>query len=191
MTHHLSPQDFIDALDGRLDAARARHLDGCDACGAELVHLRAVVDDVTSATVVPEPSPLFWNHFSQRVREATDAQPLPGGRFAWTAGWQSLVALTAAVAVVVAVGLRNRQPATTPTSEPASSAAATLAAPSIPGEDGSWDFMVLLAADLPADELQQIAAPVPGAADTLASHLTLEQRTELVRLLKAEMGRTE
>src|SRR5438132_10596593 len=52
---------------------------------------------------VPEPSPLFWNHLSERVREAVANEPAPAPRWinrlnvAWAAG------VFGAVAVVVLV----------------------------------------------------------------------------------------
>ena len=188
MTTHLSPQEFIDAVDGALASDRAEHLEGCDACRGEVVALQTAVRDAVSGADLPEPSPLFWNHFSERVRAATRVEPLPAGRHGWFTGWRAVLAMgTMAAAVAVAVTLQVRRPQVAPASP---SAVVSENVPAV-ADDGSWDVMVLLASDLSADDLHGMAGPRPGAADALTSNLTVEQRKELVRLLKAEMGGTE
>ena len=64
MSTHLRSQEFVDALDGHLEVDRLDHLEACAACRAELAGLRALLTEVTPAGAVPDPSPLFWNHFS-------------------------------------------------------------------------------------------------------------------------------
>lgn len=77
MSTHLRSQEFVDALDGALAPDRLEHLDGCGACRAELAAMQSVMIDVRPAGGVPDPSPLFWDHFSERVRQATAADPVP------------------------------------------------------------------------------------------------------------------
>ena len=102
MTTHLSPDELAAAADGTagrsaaahrdpsaatahrdLSAATA-HLDRCPACRAAVSELSALLTALKSETV-PEPSPLFWDHFSARVREAT-AQVTPPERRGWMFG---------------------------------------------------------------------------------------------------------
>src|SRR5262249_7593962 len=78
---HLTSQQFVEALDGTLTRKAAGHLSHCDACRREVDTLRALMTDVESAREVPDPSPLFWAHFSERVTRAT-ADLVPG-RAAW------------------------------------------------------------------------------------------------------------
>ena len=49
MTHHLSPQEFVEALDAALATGRLDHLETCAECRADLDRLRAVVADVQIA----------------------------------------------------------------------------------------------------------------------------------------------
>ena len=56
---------------------------------------------------VPEPSPLFWEHLSQRVHDAVAAEPVPSrswaGRinFAWAGGIVAIAMVVLAVTVSV------------------------------------------------------------------------------------------
>ena len=68
---HLTPDELIDAMEGCSAADRQAHLATCDECRAQLADLSSVLSEAKQASV-PEPSPLFWQHFSQRVRTAID-----------------------------------------------------------------------------------------------------------------------
>ena len=71
---HLTPQELIDlAEDERLEPSLP-HLASCDHCRREITNLRAAMGRAAEAEV-PEPSPLFWEHFSSRVREAIARLP--------------------------------------------------------------------------------------------------------------------
>jgi hypothetical protein len=94
MTAHLDDVELFAALDGSLAADRMAHVKSCDACRRELDEARQFLGRVTAAGV-PEPSPLFWDHFSRRVRQATLELPQP--RHSSWAGWTSLAATAATV----------------------------------------------------------------------------------------------
>jgi hypothetical protein len=88
---------------------------------------------------VPEPSPLFWDHFSARVREAVAAEGLPR-RPLWS--WPRLampVAAAAMAGVILAVALstgpetRPDVPAVAPTASTAP--VDLLSDPQPPGDD--------------------------------------------------------
>ena len=186
MTSHLSPDEFVDALDERLPLARATHLDGCEACHAELADLRAALTD---ASTVPanEPSPLFWDHFSARVAEATTVAPAsPQPWWQWQSLWKP-VAGTAAVAAAVVLALTLRPGADAPIN-PASETAVTDAGLISPiDDDGSWEFVVGLSADMAFEDVRAAVTPAAGTADEIIAALTAEQRAEFVRLLRQEM----
>ncbi len=200
MTHHLSPEEFVDALDGTLEATRRAHLDGCAQCRDEIVQSGAVLERVAPAGTVPPPSPLYWEHMARRVREATVTAPRTSVP-RWTAWWRPLAALAGVVglALVVAVwrtpGLRPpvATRAAISTTPAGATRSATVGVPDAAGSDGdaSWDAVMDMAADMPLEDLRQASAPMPGNADVLAVHLTGAERTRLIELLKAEMGGTE
>jgi hypothetical protein len=60
---HLTPDELIDAIEGLLAADRQAHLAACDECQSQLASLSMTLSDA-KASGVPEPSPLFWQHFS-------------------------------------------------------------------------------------------------------------------------------
>src|SRR5437870_13181852 len=111
---HLSAEEFVDAAEGTLAAVRAAHLRTCEACRTQADSLGALLRD-TAAIDVPDPSPLFWDHFSARVRERIAGQP-EADRASWlSAGWsrvmsratsrglRTLLPLGVFVALVIAV----------------------------------------------------------------------------------------
>jgi hypothetical protein len=151
-----------------------------------------MVDDARGIESVDaaEPSPLFWDHFSARVKQAT-ADEAVGSRWSWGRwAWKPAAALAVA-AGALAIGLYVR-PAVDPAgslaggTEPASE----LASAALPAfeDDGSWSLMTALASELDWNELSQAAEPAEGVADAMIEELTSEQREALARLLQKEMG---
>ncbi len=63
---HLTPEEFVDLAEGARAEASAPHLQACDACRRQLAELRATMSAAADIDA-PEPSPLFWDHFSARV----------------------------------------------------------------------------------------------------------------------------
>jgi hypothetical protein len=201
MTEHLRPEEFIDAIDAPLTeneamAAQARaHLSACEACRQELADLRAVMQE-TADVSAGAPSPLFWDHFSDRVRGATSALP---DREPWWQAWLSpgwlsqgwlrpaavMGAAVAAVALVIALQPRALAPLgpTDSVVSPIAGVAMTDAA-----DDGTWGFVVGLASELKYSDVKEAAQPVSGTADAVIDELTPAQRTALARLLEKEMG---
>ncbi len=51
--------------------------------------------------------------------------------------------------------------------------------------------MLDLASDMPYEDVQQVAAPRRGTADTLIDELTPSEREAFVKLLKSEIGDLE
>lgn len=104
---HLRAEEFVDIAEGTRAESSAPHLAACEACRRSLADVRAAMAAAADAGV-PEPSPLFWNHLSQRVRDAIAAgeQPRADGwraalaRLSWR---RAVVEPIAALAVVVAI----------------------------------------------------------------------------------------
>jgi hypothetical protein len=84
---HLTEVELVDLLDGALAASRERHLDECDSCRATATRMREAFARATDSGM-PEPSPLFWEHFSARVHDGVrGAEPdQPSRWFGWAQG---------------------------------------------------------------------------------------------------------
>jgi hypothetical protein len=187
MTDHLRPEEFVEAIDAAeaLDAAGRAHLAQCEVCQRELADLRDMMQETTKVSA-SAPSPLFWDHFSERVRVATSTVPV---RAPWWQGWGRTAgvigAAVAAVALVmilqprIIAPLRPADSAVTPTP-------ALVTADAV--DDGTWSIVVGVAAGLKYADVKDAAQPVSGTADAVIDELTPAQRTALARLLEKEMG---
>ena len=181
MTNHLSPEERIDALDGMLQASRQSHVDACGSCQQELVALRDMADELatTPAGDVPEPSPLFWDHFQTRVGSAVSAVDTAPW---WRGSSRAWLVLATAAAVLFAVWL---SPMRTPVPEgvvaDADVEVATI------GESVQWEFMSGVLESLEQDAARVVLAPSPGAVDAAFESLTLTERETFARLLQAEL----
>jgi hypothetical protein len=106
---HLNAVELIDVAEGTRSEASVPHLASCDACRRQLTDMRAMMSTV-AAVEVPEPSPLFWDHLSQRVRNAV-AEDVPRRSWQDAATWRRLLMPLSAVAVaslIVAMVLSSR-----------------------------------------------------------------------------------
>jgi hypothetical protein len=180
MTTHLSPDDLAAAADGSLEAARARHLEQCPDCRAAVAELSAALATVRSEAV-PEPSPLFWNHFSARVAEVTNAESLPAKR-PWTFVRPAIaLGALAAVAVLLVVWSSSRE------RHPSMPAPATVAVEGPADAEVSWQGMSEIAAAMTADDVRSATASAPEPS-TVLSELSADERAAFVELLKHEIG---
>jgi hypothetical protein len=195
---HLTESEIVDHIDGTLPSARAAHLDVCASCTERASSLRDAIGSIAHAddAGVPEPSPLFWDHFSRRVHDAVgEADPAPSslrqlaGR--WT-GW-------AAAAVMIALAVVFFRPAqvneiTRPAREvvPAPAAAAAADATVDLDDDADWALVRMIAEDLDWDGAPQAGiAAEPGAADAVALELSADERGEVARLIEAALASTK
>lgn len=179
---HLSPDDIAAVVDGTLGEAARAHLDTCSSCREKVAEVAALVADVKAAPV-PEPSPLFWDHLSARVREATARESTPDRRL-WPLS-RPVLALggLAAVAVVAFFwSVPSRDQAST---TPASAAVTSGETPADP--DLAWRTMSDLAASMTADDVRRATAPAPDRSGVL-SELSEDERAAFVALLRMEMG---
>ena len=179
---HLSTDDLATAADGALSGTAKTHLETCATCREAVARLSALVADVKS-NAVPEPSPLFWDHFSARIREATASEPTPDARFSLLS--RPLVTIGGLAAIVVLIVLwsfpaRDRTVAPVP-------APVTAAGPRPADPDVAWQTMSDMAAAMTADDVRTATAPAPDRASVL-SDLSDDERAAFVALLKMEMG---
>ena len=102
---HLSSKALVDLAEGTRPEQAFPHLATCARCQRELAALRLVLSTAAAADV-PEPSPLFWDHLSERIHEAVRSEmPAPGR--SWTTPWASWrsIALGSVVGFVFVVAL--------------------------------------------------------------------------------------
>lgn len=198
MTRHLDEVEFVDALDGRLAPSLEAHLQACASCTARVQVLMDAVAGLQPTADVPEPSPLYWEHFSRRVHDAVREDAIGKQRAArW---WEPvrISALSAAALVAIALATVVLQQARQSDSREAP-VIATQSPPEEPPQpgaldvDGDPDWALVRAV---ADDLYREDAPDagiharPGSADSVADEMSPAERQELARLLEDELKRT-
>jgi hypothetical protein len=186
---HLTSAEFVDLAEGVRDAASAPHLAECDRCRRQLAEVRGMLI-AAAASDVPEPSPLFWDHLSARVRGAVAAEPEPRSATFLNPWWMraaAAVAVSAAIAVVVGTSMGNR------TAEQHQALDVVQEGPdpaALPGQrdDPSFDLVADFSRTLEWDDLREQLVGA-GRADASVGELDGAERRELGRLLKEELAR--
>ena len=203
---HLTPADVVDAVDGVLTGSRAAHLESCARCRAEAAAAHAAIV-ATRRADVPEPSPLYWQHLSARIREQVANERIAPASWtdAWSPLWSAfpgvrgLVPVASALALVIAVvggaGLLTRHARlAAPTSSVAmagTTAAATSTETLQPSDENEvWQVLSSAASDMPIEDAHAAGMVVQaGAIDRAVQGMTPDELNELGRLLLSEMGR--
>jgi hypothetical protein len=190
---HLGSDELVDLADGTRPESSAPHLTACDACRRSLADLRAAMQ-AAAGVDVPEPSPLFWDHFSARVRDAVaaDAARPAGwwGRWSWTrlalpVSLAGVAALALAFMLTSRVGPLPTLKTPRPLPAPALAEAAALA------DDPAIDLVADLAQDLDWEAAHEAGFVAHrGELDSAIRQMTDAERLELQRLLKEELRRS-
>jgi hypothetical protein len=191
---HLTSEQLIDLAEGGRAASSTPHLQSCETCRNRLAELRATLS-VAASVDVPEPSPLFWDHFSARVHDAVEAERAAGAsvfsRWSWlrlTPLWAGALAAVVLAIVIVTSGGRPGQPVSAPAG-PAASAAGSLDDTLSLGDDPSLSLMADLAADLDWDAASEAGLTTHVGVDNDAvTELTDGERLALNQLLKGELA---
>lgn len=190
---HLSSDELIDLAEETRVRDSAPHLDACDACRRQFAELRAAMS-AAGTFEVPEPSPLFWDHLAERVREGVRAEGVPEprsgfGASAWRRVAYPLVGgalaglLFAAMLTVrggdprVPAGRQNR----TASSAPVAAEAAD--------DDPSLTLVVDLTADMDLDTARAAGLTADGNAEHAVTHLNDAELRQLQRLLQTALAR--
>jgi hypothetical protein len=192
---HLSPEVFVDLLDGTVAETAVAHLAECHACRQQLEELRGAWQAASDAEM-PEPSPLFWEYFRTRVHDAVAAEPVRPAvwwRFRWS--WSAAGLATAgAVALVVALQVARGGPgeespvgAMAPASQVADAGVAGQPVP-LP-EDESLGFVVDLASNVDWDSVSEFGFASHGDAERALVDMDNDERAELQRLLTDALSR--
>jgi hypothetical protein len=188
---HLQPDELVDLAEGTRAESSAPHLAECAVCRLQLAELRAMMSAAADVDV-PEPSPLFWDHLSARVREAVDAEGAPRRSF-WT--WPRLAIPSAAVAVaalLVAVTLNTGSapsPPVVPAPLPAVASVELLSDPQSAG-DTALTLVAELSSDMDFDAAREAGLAARGSAEHAVTHLNGSELRELQRLLQEELARS-
>ncbi len=211
---HLSNDELLALAEGAGEGAS--HLESCAACRGHVHELREVLVSVREEEM-PEPSPLFWTHFSERVKRAVAVEPEPAS------SWPSRVGLLrpiAAVAALAAVALMlfvirtgmpsgsdqdtSRSPmaadsrgvgpgersAPDPTADTAMSEPAGSDVGDVLNGEASWMVVADLAGDLDLDSAGEAGLIIrPGSAERAAGQLSEEERRLVVEFLREELLR--
>jgi hypothetical protein len=191
---HLSSAEFIDYVEGTLASTRAAHVRDCERCRTQADAIGRTLAR-TSDAQVPEPSPLFWEHFSSRVHEAV-ASERPDASWGFRVPWlrPMPVALAAALVILVAAVSVYRAPfAVRPP------AGADVVASSSPGSgaatptavgDEAWDLVSDAASGIELEDAHDAGFTVhPGEIDRAVVDMTPVERAALGRLLQRELKR--
>ncbi len=187
MRRHLSAEELLDVVEGWPTPESVAHLRGCDACRSTALGLSETICAVTEASV-PEPSPLFWDHLSSRVREAVAAEPPAVGAGVGTMRpWRWLVwptaAGVAAAAVIVAVVV-GRRPALAPKPLPPAVVLQLEVEESVLADDESLMLLADLADDLEWEAAAEAGLTVAqGATDRAVADLSEPERAALQQML--------
>lgn len=198
MSRHLSDVELVDYTDGALPEARATHLESCGDCRARAESFRSLTAAVlqSGARDVPEPSPLFWEHFSQHVRDGLhERQPLSAS--GWLLARFPAWGVAALVAIVAGIVLSQySRPATVLAPAPAivmgePSAVASDDRALDLDDDADWALVRVVADDLEWDDAAEAGIQArPGSVERVALEMSAVEREELARLIETEMKRT-
>jgi hypothetical protein len=209
---HLTEAELVDLVDGALVPSRRTHVEACDRCRSAEAELREILARAGDVEI-PEPSPLFWEHFSARVHagvhDADTSEPSrwfgPAGNPMWLASGKWALAGAVLTLLLVAVVWRASAPApgrVAPTSTASVSSAGSNAEPDVlapnelvddafdPDTDEAWALVRTVADDVSWDDAAAEGMEVrPGSAERAMVTLSVDERSELVRLLQAETKR--
>jgi hypothetical protein len=193
---HLSRDALLAVVDGSADHGAIVHASTCARCRMEIDALCGVVDAVRGVAA-PEPSPLFWEHLSSRVREAVASEPVPAPRSAGFARrcprllrWR-VVAWPAgacfAVAALLALMVRYPPAPAVVADRMADARAVSDANGAGEADVDAWEFLVAVADDAEwSAEESQDAIPA-GGADRAIEEMSVDERTALAALLEHEL----
>jgi hypothetical protein len=191
---HLTSEQFLDLAEGVRPASSTPHLQSCETCRKRLAELRATLTAASSMDV-PEPSPLFWDHFSARVHDAVEAEAAAAtsavGRWSWLLISPVRVATFGIVVLALVMVMRGERPGL-PAPAPAGPTASAVGLPGdtlSAGDDPSLSLMADLAADLDWDAASEAGLTTHVGVDNDAvTDLTDAERQVLNQLLKGELA---
>lgn len=202
---HLTPDQLVDFAEGQGDERTSAHVAACAGCRRRIDDLRATMSTVADVDGW-EPSPLFWDQFSARVRDRVALAPPPSRFAGWTLAYidvartgiaaiaRSPYAITAIACamLLLVVGLATSThhgavAVPTPLREvPISTEANDVVL--VPPEDATLDLVADLGASLDWQQVHDAALVAhTGLVDRAISGLSPAERAELGKLLRQEL----
>lgn len=177
MLAHLSEETLMDVVDGTASPGAREHAASCESCRARVAEA-AEAWGLAADSVVPEPSPLYWEAFRRQVGRRIEGERRPG---AWRPAW--LLPLAAAAAALLVALPVVRSPRAVPSPSPlAVVLPAWSALPPTEEDDGLEVLRAVATAD--AD----LAAGFERAGvQEMLSDLSDEESRVLAERLKAEV----
>ncbi len=198
MTPCLSPDEFIDIIDGVHTPDREAHLASCTRCQATLTEVQAALSLASSAPV-PEPPPAFWPQLNARVRAAVDEAGAGSSWRTWLR-WDVMVPIAGLTALVMALANAvDRGPAppagaiaaeTRAAESQAAAVTAAVAAAETGVADDALALMFDLAATMPDGEWESLGVRELPDMGVAAAALADDEQQELHALLKSAVERS-
>jgi hypothetical protein len=188
---HPSPDQLLAAAEGSLE--QASHIESCSSCRSEVQELRRALARI-SQVPVPEPSPLFWDHLSSRIREAITVEPapIPSRRPFMLATLGALAGAIAIITIGVAVTMRTAQPVhpmVAASHEAVSQDTTELAEV---GDDSTWVVLGDIASQLDWEQASEAGLlALPGSADRALSEMSEEEQQQVVKVLESELQKAK
>jgi hypothetical protein len=193
--HHLKPDQLLDVAEGTRVESEFPHLESCAVCAGQLADVRNAIG-AAAAVQVPEPSPLFWDHLSARIRTAAAEDDRAARRSAWAGlrWWQ-----WTAAAAVLGVFLVIIWPGSPRVSAPGIASVPAVIASVDPtaiddvrtvDDDPALALLADLSAGLDWDAAFEAGLmPVDGTVDSIVFAMSAEERVELHRLLQDALAK--
>ena len=189
---HLTPAQMLDIAEGTRLAADFPHLSSCAACAARVTEIAQTIA-LAADVDVPEPSPLFWERLSDRIRDrvAQEARPDASWWLTLISPSRAVMAAAAAAVLALAVGVAVRRPAPAPETPTAAAVREPAIVESLGpiDEDPALALLADLSTELDWDAASEAGlVPVHGVVDNVLVALTGEERNELQRILEEELS---
>lgn len=200
---HLSEKTLVDLAEG--GTTGREHLEACPVCRERVQSMRRLMQ-VLQDDRVPEPSPLFWDHLSDRINRAAVGETTP--RVADWPGAHSLrpilrwswgLATVAAIVIAVLIMRPVRSPETgsdrsgagSPSPAGQGSVAAAGDVSWVAAPDESWQIVEEAAAELDSEAAADAGIFLrDGALDRELLMLSDRERRDLARAIRAELDRS-
>jgi hypothetical protein len=195
---HLSDEALVDLAEGGVSGRD--HLDACRACRERVESMRQMMGVVLDDRV-PEPSPLFWEHLSDRVGRAVD-EAAPASDWRGLSRWGWAVATAAAIMIAALIIRPARTPDLAALADPPAATSASQVARGSAGAandvswavtavDDPWQIVEGAAADLDLDAAVDAGIFMRGGSlDRELLMLSDQERHDLARAIQAELDRS-